>query len=316
MSTQTVVINQPVSLTVFLRGTASGTGEAGLIFSDVTADYKLASDSTFTSKTLTSGNFHEISSGFYYIDFLGLANATASIGSGGNGVVTIVAAEAARGAAGNAYTVSVVVPAGTSGLSVALVGSVITVNLAVSGGVVVGASNTATLVAAAIDALANFTATASGTGATQFSIAEGPTAFTGGSDGDFNETGNVIVRVSGSGVDLTVASVLVIAEPSTVPTPNTPPNTTSIFGFLYDTDSSPLSGATISARLISVPIVQYTSAQSFAIASKPIVTTTDSTGFFTMDLITGATFDVFISDASYRRVLVVPTTSTNLFDAA
>jgi len=110
------------------------------------------------------------------------ANATATIGSGADGTVTVTADETGTtaGSAGNSLFVEVVVPAGTSALSAALVGNVLTISLDVTGGVPNGAANTATLVAAAITALDEFSATASGTGATSLSVAEGPTQLTGG----------------------------------------------------------------------------------------------------------------------------------------
>lgn len=108
------------------------------------------------------------------------ANATASIGSGTDGTVNITS-DAAEGTAGNALTVEVVVPSGTSPLSASYSSGALTVSLSVNSGVPVTADNTATLVAAAIDALAEFSATASGTGADSLSTAEGPTQFSGGS---------------------------------------------------------------------------------------------------------------------------------------
>lgn len=112
----------------------------------------------------------------------GLTNATVNIGSGPNGTVTVTAITALEGSAGNAWSIQVVVPGGTSGLSVTTSGTTLIVNLAVSGGVPVGGSNTATLIAAAISAVTNFSAVASGTGASSISAASGPTAFTGGTD--------------------------------------------------------------------------------------------------------------------------------------
>jgi len=110
-----------------------------------------------------------------------LTNATASIGSGVDGTVTITADEGNAGESGNALGVSVVVPVGTSGLTVSLVSAVLTVNLAVISGAPDGAANTATLIAAAITAVAGFSASASGTGATAVASASGPTQFSGGS---------------------------------------------------------------------------------------------------------------------------------------
>ena len=90
-------------------------------------------------------------------------SATATIGSGADGTVTITAA---AGDSGNTY--SVVVEAGEgveSPLAVALDGSVITVTLATDDNEDPDdAANTATLVAAEIDDLDGFTAEASGEG--------------------------------------------------------------------------------------------------------------------------------------------------------
>lgn len=110
------------------------------------------------------------------------AAATATIGAGANGVVSI-AVEAA-GEAGNDYSVEVV--SGAPSLNVAmeadLVGDVLTVTLGTDGtGALAPAKNTALLVAAAIDALDEFSATASGTGATVMPVTA-EKDFTGGDD--------------------------------------------------------------------------------------------------------------------------------------
>jgi hypothetical protein len=109
--------------------------------------------------------------------------ATADIGSGGNGTVTLTLANA--GAFGNSYTVEVVVSEDNDAdLDASLDGTALTVTLGTdSGGDPDDAKNTATLVAAAIDALAAFTASASGSGATPLDSAEGPTTFADGRDG-------------------------------------------------------------------------------------------------------------------------------------
>lgn len=113
-----------------------------------------------------------------YIDATTHTNATAAIGSGPNGVVTVTAVGEAQGSDGNYYNLSVVAPAGTSGLSVSLVSNILTVNLAVASGTPTSA-NTATAIATAIDALAQFSAVASGTGASTITTTSN-TAFTGG----------------------------------------------------------------------------------------------------------------------------------------
>lgn len=106
------------------------------------------------------------------------ARGAAAIGAGANGTVTLTADE--EGTGGNAWTVQVTVPAGTSPLTVTRTGTAIVVALSVSGGVAVTADNRALYVAAAIErAVPGVSAVASGTGATALSTASGPTAFSG-----------------------------------------------------------------------------------------------------------------------------------------
>lgn len=142
-----------------------------------------------------------------------LTNATASIGSGANGTVTVEAGEDLAGSDGNGATITVEVPSGTSALSVSVADNDITVSLDVTAGVPNPAANTATLIAAAIDALSNFSATASGTGADSISTAEGPTLFTGG-------TTDVIRGLSWDGgtmVNLTGPGTYILRQGSTGP---------------------------------------------------------------------------------------------------
>lgn len=130
------------------------------------------------------------------------ANATAAIGSGADGTVNITANGDLVGSAGNGYTVAVTVPTGTSALSVSLSGNELVVALDVTGGVPNAAANTATLIAAAIDALDDFSAVASGTGADSISVAEGPTQFTGGASTtvrQLNWRGGPLVSITSSG---------------------------------------------------------------------------------------------------------------------
>lgn len=109
-------------------------------------------------------------------------SATADIGAGDNGVVTTTVDTA--GTDGNNYTIEVVEGVGNNvPLSAAIVGKAVTVTLGTDGaGDPDDTKNTATLVTAAIEALANVSASASGTGATPLTAAEGPTSFTGGID--------------------------------------------------------------------------------------------------------------------------------------
>lgn len=114
-----------------------------------------------------------------------LDNATADIGAGANGTVTVRGSGQLIGAAGNSATVSVVVPGGTSSLSVSTTTTTVTVNLAVNAGVPIPAENTALLIAEAVSFTRDFRGVASGDGSASISAAEGPTSLTGGADNFF-----------------------------------------------------------------------------------------------------------------------------------
>lgn len=132
-----------------------------------------------------------------------LTNATATIGSGGNGTVLITAdGTEYDGVDGNSLAVEVVVPAGTSALDVSLVGTDLVVSLDATAGVPNPAANTATLIAAAIDALTEVSAVATGTGADSLSVAEGPTQFAGGTSNivrTLSWNGGTAVSITGTG---------------------------------------------------------------------------------------------------------------------
>lgn len=118
-------------------------------------------------------------------------SATAEIGSGANGTIEITLPE---GADGNDWTVTVVVPGGTSPLTTTVVGDVITISLAVSGGVPIAVENTGILVLNSLQG-AGISCTVSGNGTASFSLAEGPTAFTGGTDEVIGESDDFSIRI-------------------------------------------------------------------------------------------------------------------------
>lgn len=106
--------------------------------------------------------------------------ASQTIGSGENGVVTVEYDYV--GTDGNSYTITVAEGSGNDvDLSATLSGTDITVTLGTDGaGALDATKNTATLAAAAIDALTDLTATASGTGETAIAAAEVEQSFSGG----------------------------------------------------------------------------------------------------------------------------------------
>lgn len=120
-----------------------------------------------------------------------MVQGTSAVGSGANGVVTTTpAASVAEGATSNDLSVSVnaAIVSKRGGtidrpLSVEFDGTTLTVNLAVTASALVAASNTATLVAAAITAVDGFSAAASGTGATALTATETVAVTSGTSPG-------------------------------------------------------------------------------------------------------------------------------------
>lgn len=306
-----LIQNSAGSLIVSLERTG-GTPATGLATTDVQVDLKKATDSFFVNKALTAPVL-----------------ATASIGAGANGTVNL---SVLGGAVGNLYTVEVTVPGLTAPLTVTKSGTVLEVALSVVGGVPVGAENTAALVADAINALGGeIQATATGTGADSLSNAEGPTAFLGGVDGDFTELGGgsyeldltaaetdtlgqLFVRVSGASIRTIVQSATVATATPATPTPDLTIPTTAVFGYVRDASGTAVPNASVTFRVLSVPTVLHPTTEGLVLSTRVITVKTDSTGFFTADLVTGAAIDVIISAANYRRTFVVPSVSSNLFN--
>jgi len=105
------------------------------------------------------------------------AAASAIIGTPGTAEVTITVV--AEGVGGNSYTAEVVeAPGDDDNLSASLTGTVLTVYLGKTGGALDNAKNTAILVAAAIDAIPEFTAAMTGSGGVVAAMEAVP--FTGG----------------------------------------------------------------------------------------------------------------------------------------
>ena len=106
--------------------------------------------------------------------------ASASVGSGDNGVVTITVDEV--GTEGNDYTIEVVEGSGVGvDLSATLTGTAIVVTLGTDGaGALDATKNTTTLIAGVVDSVNGVSAVASGTGATAFAAAVAEDAFTSG----------------------------------------------------------------------------------------------------------------------------------------
>jgi len=302
------------SVTVFLERASDGSPATGLVAADIQVDIKKAGATSFSVKSLIDP-----------------VSATADIGAGANGTVTTTVDT--PGVGGNAYTIEVVVPGGTSALSVDVTAQVITVSLDVTSGTPNGAANTATLIAAAIEAELDISAVASGTGADAISGAEGPTAFTGGVDGNLREfslgfyeidlsaantstAGSLDVRVTGPTIRTQLVSAFIAVVAPTNPVASQPPPRTSLFGFVYQADGSPAQNISVSAKILSQPTILHPLTEGMVLGIGLVTARTDADGFFSISLVSGAQVDVFIPASGFRRTLTVPSVSTNLFDIA
>jgi hypothetical protein len=311
--TTTFLVQSTAQTVVAYLETPGGSAAEDLTASDVQVALKKTSDTYFVPKTLTNS-----------------ASASASIGSGADGTVDVSVA----GTAGNSYTIEVVVPAGTSDLSVTVVGTVITVNLAVSSGTPIAAENTAALIAAAIDAAGTqVEADYSGDGSDPISAAEGPTPLVGGSDGNFTHLGdgfyeidltaadtlvlgNLHIRITGGGLKTSLLVAYVAASNPDVP-PTSPSIATSIlFGFLKKADGSALVGASVYARPLSSPTVLHSGTEGMGVGTDAVTTRSDASGYFTLSLAAGMAVDFSIPSINFRRTLTVPGSTTNVFDIA
>ncbi len=131
---------------------------------------------------------------------------------------------------------------------------------------------------------------------------------------DNDTLGNSQVRVSGATIRTTLLSAFIAEVVPTSPTTTPAPPKTAIFGFIKDADGAPVNNATVSVKILSTPYINSAGDDGILITDGLIIAKTDVAGFFSIDLITGAIVEAFISSASYRKSFTVPVASTNLFD--
>ena len=88
-----------------------------------------------------------------------------------------------------------------------------------------------------------------------------------------------------------------------------------IYGNLITLRGDPISGASVSARIVSSPYIIGTSPDIGGIGTDLLATTTNELGFFSLELIQGSVVDIVIPAIKYRRTLTVPSNgSDRLFD--
>jgi hypothetical protein len=131
---------------------------------------------------------------------------------------------------------------------------------------------------------------------------------------DTSALGNLYLRIQGGTIKTTLAvSFVVDSDPINPPT-ITPPSIVAIFGYIYGPDAEPVVGVGVTARILGSPTVLHPGNEGLAIGQELVTSATDSDGFFTINLISGTSVDLFISAARFRRTFVVPSSSANLFD--
>ena len=125
--------------------------------------------------------------------------------------------------------------------------------------------------------------------------------------------GNLNIRVSGATISTYHTTAYIAANAVTVPPVSLSIPQTTIYGYVYDPAGNPVSGASVSAKILNIPtILQAT--EGVLLVTKSVVTKTDTSGYFSLDLVTGATVAIAIPSANYRRNLQVPASDSNLFE--
>lgn len=131
---------------------------------------------------------------------------------------------------------------------------------------------------------------------------------------DTDTLGNLYLRLAGATIQTTLVTAFIAATaPVNPPAPLTVP-TTAMFGYIVGPQGDPVVGASVSARLLAIPSVGTVGNEGFVQDTSIVTAKSDSDGFFTIILVTGAQVDFFVPAADFRRTFQVPATSSNVFD--
>lgn len=133
---------------------------------------------------------------------------------------------------------------------------------------------------------------------------------------DTDTLGNMYLRISGATISTALVTAFVAATAPTNPTAPLSVPLTALFGYVTGADGAPLVGISVGARVLASPAVLHPSEEALVLGTSLVTVNTDSGGFFTISLVTGAEVDFFIPAANYRRTLRVPGTSQNVFSIA
>lgn len=134
--------------------------------------------------------------------------------------------------------------------------------------------------------------------------------------GDTNALGLLYLSFTGADIkpSLLAGYVTTATTAPPLPSPAFTPPITAIFGYIYNSAGEPVEGVSVVARVTQQPTIIHPTTDGILISSDFLTTATDETGFFTISLLTGATVEFIITDANYRRTVVIPGSTTNLFD--
>jgi len=88
-------------------------------------------------------------------------------------------------------------------------------------------------------------------------------------------------------------------------------DTNILTGNLIDLQSHAMVGESVSARVLSAPVVMGSDPNIGGVGCGMVSTTTDSSGFFALEVLQGAEVDIVIPAINYRRTLTVPSNQTD-----
>ncbi len=123
---------------------------------------------------------------------------------------------------------------------------------------------------------------------------------------DLDTPGTLLVHLAGAPalvppvLPLLESIEVVVARQFRAARPDLPE--TVLVGQLVDLDGQPIARATVVAMLLEIPLLL----SGVAVAGQGVHVASDDDGFFELSLLTGATVDLQIPAARYRRTLVIP----------
>jgi len=121
--------------------------------------------------------------------------------------------------------------------------------------------------------------------------------------------GDFVVEFSTDSTPATLLADLTVSSTGSVPYPEL--SLCSIYGHILDEQGAPIYNTAVSARILAPPVV----ISNAGISTDIVSARTDVNGYFQFSVLQDTTIDVIITEISYRRTLVVPSSSTaSLFD--